>query len=136
MLNGGDPPHWDRNRARSAVGEGFPFLLFRLPDGFPSSPWLSWIPFPGATPCALTCFFHSVIGLPQAKIGSAVSVYPTNNDFSQARVSRMQIFRTVPASKFAHPPDRPYRCEYIRRAAGAFTSGPIVLCYLHTHRIY
>src|SRR5215831_13214177 len=27
-------PDWDRNRARSAVGEGLPFLLFRLPDGF------------------------------------------------------------------------------------------------------
>jgi two-component system NtrC family sensor kinase len=34
-------PHWDRNRARSAVGEGFPFLLFRLQDGFTSSPWLT-----------------------------------------------------------------------------------------------
>jgi hypothetical protein len=27
-------PDWDRNRARSAVGEGLPFLLFRLQDGF------------------------------------------------------------------------------------------------------
>src|SRR5208283_5519246 len=33
------------------------------------------------------------------------------------------------------PPDRSYRCEYCRRAAGAFPSGPIVVCYLHTHRI-
>jgi len=46
-----------------------------------------------------------------------------------------QIFRYVPASKFARPPDRPYRCEYCRRAAGAFTSGHIVLCCLRTHRI-
>jgi hypothetical protein len=52
-----------------------------------------------------------------------------------SRVSRLQIFLYVPASKFAHPPDRSYRCEYCRRAAGAFPSGPIVLCYLHTHRI-
>jgi hypothetical protein len=29
----------DRNRARLAVGEGFPFLLFRLQDGFTVSPW-------------------------------------------------------------------------------------------------
>jgi len=49
------------------------------------------------------------------------------------RFSRLQIFLYVPASKFARPPDRSYRCEYCRRAAGAFTSGPIVL--LHTHRI-
>ena len=46
-----------------------------------------------------------------------------------------QIFRYVPASKFARPPDRPYRCEYCRRAAGAFMSGHIVLCCLRTHRI-
>jgi hypothetical protein len=49
--------------------------------------------------------------------------------------SRLQIFRDVPASKFARPPDRSYRCAYYRKAAGAFTSGPIVLCYLRTHRI-
>ena len=47
----------------------------------------------------------------------------------------LQIFLNVPASKFAHPPDRPYRCAYCHRAAGAFTSGHIVLRYLHTHRI-
>src|SRR5262245_38509841 len=34
--------HWDRNRARSAVGEGFPFLLFRLQDGFTVPPWLTF----------------------------------------------------------------------------------------------
>src|SRR4029077_14775915 len=62
-----------------------------------------WIPYPGGTPCALTCFFHDVIGLPQAKNGSASRVCPTNNDFSQARVPRMQIFLNVPASKFALP---------------------------------
>src|SRR5580700_3314412 len=50
-------------------------------------------------------------------------------------ISRLQIFLDVPASKFARPPDRSYRCEYCPRAAGAFTSGPIVLCYLHTHRV-
>src|SRR6516162_5220963 len=40
-------PHWDRNRARPAVGEGFPFLLFRLQDGFTVPPWLT---FPEAPP--------------------------------------------------------------------------------------
>src|SRR5262249_44432857 len=38
--------------------------------------------------------------------GSASRVCPANNDFSQARISRLQIFRYVPASKFALPPDR------------------------------
>ncbi len=42
-----------------------------------------WIPYPGGT--ALTCFFHDVIGLPQAKNGSASRVLPTNYDFSQLR---------------------------------------------------
>jgi hypothetical protein len=30
---------WDRDRARPAVGEGFPVLLFRLQGGFTVSPW-------------------------------------------------------------------------------------------------
>ena len=72
---------------------------------------------------------------PKQRMGRLPAFCPTNNDFSQARVSRMQIFLDVPASKFALPPDRSYRCAYCRRAAGDFTSGPIVLCYLHTHRI-
>ena len=49
--------------------------------------------------------------------------------------SRLQIFRYVPASKFARPPDRPYRCEYSRRAAGAFTSEQNAVRYLPAHRI-
>ena len=31
-------------------------------------------------------------------------ICPTNHDFSQGGISRLQIFRNVPASKFAHPP--------------------------------
>jgi len=72
---------------------------------------------------------------PKRRMGRLPAFCPTNYDFSQVRVSRMQIFLDVPASKFALPPDRSYRCAYCRRAAGDFTSGPIVLCCLHTHRI-
>jgi hypothetical protein len=43
-----------------------------------------WIPYPGGTPCALTCFFHGVIGLPQVINGSASRICPANDDFSQA----------------------------------------------------
>jgi len=32
-------PHWDRNRTRLALGEGFPLPLFRLRGGFTVSPW-------------------------------------------------------------------------------------------------
>ena len=62
---------------------------------------------------------------PQAKSGSASRVWPAN-DFSQGRVSRMQIFRNVPASKFAHPPDRSYRCEYPPQGSRGF--------YIRAHR--
>jgi hypothetical protein len=34
--------YWDRSRARLALGEGFPFLLFRLQDGFTVPPWLTF----------------------------------------------------------------------------------------------
>ena len=44
-----------------------------------------WIPYPGSTPCACACFFHSVIGLPQKENGSATRVYPANDDFSQVQ---------------------------------------------------
>ena len=72
---------------------------------------------------------------PKRRMGRLPAFCPANNDFSQAGVSRLQIFLNVPASKFALPPDRSYRCTYCSRAAGDFTSGPIVLCCLHTHRI-
>jgi hypothetical protein len=93
-----------------------------------------WTPCPGGTPCARACFFHGVIGLPHGRKGSASRVYPAN-DFSQGMFSRLQVFRNVPASKFARPPDRSYRCDFRRRAAGAFTSGPLVLCCRRTPRI-
>jgi len=106
-----------------------------FPTLFPrTSPWML-DPLPGGTPCALTCFFHSVSGLPQVINGSASRIYPANDDFSRASLSRLQIFRDVPASKFARPPDRSYRCEYCHRAAGASTSGPIVLRCLRTLQI-
>jgi hypothetical protein len=45
-LNRGKPTlGWDRTRARPALGGGFPFLLFRLQDGFTFPPWLT---FPAA----------------------------------------------------------------------------------------
>jgi hypothetical protein len=36
----------DRNRARPAVGEGFPFLLFRSQDGVTVSPWRTFLDAP------------------------------------------------------------------------------------------
>src|SRR5215469_12953111 len=37
---------WDRDRARPAVGEGFPVLLFRLQGGFTVSPWRTFLDAP------------------------------------------------------------------------------------------
>src|SRR5262249_22343774 len=55
-------------------------------------------------------------------MGRLPAVIPLETTSCEGGFSRLQIFRYVPASKFARPPNRPYRCEYSRRAAGAFTS--------------
>jgi len=83
---------------------------------------------------ALTCFFRCVIGLLPGKMGSA-SRFAPQDDFSRAvfRGCRYSVMFRPPI--LLPPPDRPYRYAYSRRAAGAFTSGPIVLRYLCTHRI-
>ena len=41
-----NPRGWDRDRARPAVGEGFPVLLFRLQGGFTVSPWRTFLDAP------------------------------------------------------------------------------------------
>jgi hypothetical protein len=51
-----------------------------------------WIPYPGGTPCACTCFFHGVIGLPHEMIGSTSRVSSATNDFSQARFRGCRYF--------------------------------------------
>src|SRR5262245_8728519 len=40
----------DRDRARPAVGEGFPFPLFRLQAGFTVSPWRTFLDAPPIMP--------------------------------------------------------------------------------------
>ena len=62
-----------------------------------------WIPYPGGTPCALTCFFHDVIGLPQTEMGRLPAYAPRITTSRGGRFSRLQIFLYVPASKFARP---------------------------------
>jgi len=79
-----------------------------LPRCHRPSPWRDWVGFPH-----LSCEWRLLAG----------------------HVSRLQVFHNVPASKFARPPDRSYRCAHCRRAAGAFTSEPLVLCYRRTPRI-
>jgi hypothetical protein len=56
---------------------------------------------------------------------------PTNYDFSQVRVSRMQIFLNVPASKFALPPDRSYRCAPPQGSRGFYVRAYRVLLPPH-----
>src|SRR6516164_10369396 len=51
-----------------------------------------WIPYPGGTPCALTCYFHDVIGLPQVKNGSASRICPATYDFSQGSFRGCRYF--------------------------------------------
>src|ERR1035441_4221784 len=83
---------------------------------------------------ALACFFPDVIGLPQQGYGSA-SRFTREHDFSAEHFPTLQTFLNVQTSKFAHLPDRSYRCAHRLRAAETFTSGHRVLCCLRTHRI-
>src|SRR5215475_6968605 len=46
-----------------------------------------WIPYPGGTPCALTCFFHDVVGLPQDTMGRLPASVP------RITTSRRVVFR-------------------------------------------
>jgi hypothetical protein len=91
-------------------------------------------PYPGGPLSALAWFFPSVIGLPHEVIGSAFPLFSANTIF-HGRISRLQLFRYVPASEFACLPDRSHRCRSPVRAAEAFTSEQNVRRYLHTYRI-
>ena len=46
--------------------------------------------------------------------------------------SRLQIFRNVPASKFAHPPDRTYRCDTAAGQPGLLRPG--ISCFVTSAR--
>ena len=58
------------------------------------------------------------IGLPHHSIGSASRLSPRIR-FSTGRLSRLQLFHYVQASKFARLPDRSYRSKFPCRAAEA-----------------
>ena len=58
-----------------------------------------WIPYPGGIPCALTCFFHDVIGLPQEKNGSASRVLS-----HELRLLAGPVFRGCRYSLMFRPP--------------------------------
>jgi len=94
----------------------------------------AWSPTTAVPRSASTCFFLRVFGLPQQGRGSASRDFPRTRLFAE-RFSRLQTFRYVQASEFAHLPDRSYRCAYYRRAAEAFTSEQNMFRYLHMHRI-
>ena len=71
---------------------------------------------------------------PERRSGRLPASLPRITTSRRPVFSRMQIFHYVPASKFAHP-------QVVSTAATTpqgsrvFTSGPIVLRYLRTHRI-
>jgi hypothetical protein len=62
---------WDRDRARPAVGEGLPFLLFRLQGGFTFPPWRTFLDAPlksrtARSPGSGSKPWLSSVGLPMA----------------------------------------------------------------------
>jgi hypothetical protein len=70
---------------------------------------------------------------PKRRMGRLPAFYPRITTSRSSVISRLQIFLDVPASKLLSP--RSFLPLHILlQAAGDFTSGPIVLCCLHTHR--
>jgi hypothetical protein len=57
---------------------------------------------------------------PNGKVGRLPALIPLQTTSCGGRLSRTQIFRYVPASKFARPPDRPYRCELPQGSQGFY----------------
>jgi hypothetical protein len=80
------------------------------------------------SPVALPYF-----GLPHHSIGSASRLIPRIRFFT-GRLSRLQLFLYVQASKFARLPDRSHRCSFLAGQPRLFTSEQNVRCYLRTHR--
>ena len=71
----------DRNRPRLAVGEGFPFPLFRLRDGFTVSPWRTFADAPlksrtARFPGSGSKHWRITVGLPKAWRGLNAGSYP------------------------------------------------------------
>jgi hypothetical protein len=95
-----------------AATRTFPTLSLRI---FP------WMPEPiprRFAECPLPGSSSAFIGLPHHSIGSASRLSPRIR-FSTGRLSRLQLFRFVQASKFARLPDRSYRSKFPCRAAEA-----------------
>jgi hypothetical protein len=66
------------------------------------------VPYPGASPGALTRFFPGNIGLRRLRSGSAANNNPYS-DFSTEGISGLQTVDNLQASGFARHPGRPYR---------------------------
>jgi hypothetical protein len=94
------------------------------------------IPYPGGPTACIYLFLPPCHRpYPTTALGRLPASDPLETTSCGAGISGRQIFLYVQASKFTCPPDRPYRCAYCRRAAGALTSGQNVLRCLRTHRI-
>ena len=95
----------------------------------------AWSPATAGPQSACTCFFLRAIGLPQQRRGSACPLLTREHDFPRSVFSRLQTFLNVPASEFAHLPDRSHPGASCRRATEAVTSEQNMLGYLRMHRI-
>jgi len=107
--------------SRRYLRESFPGCLIPLPRRSHS------VPMPVSSAVSSAFPIHGVGRLPASD--------PLETTSCGSNISGRQVFLYVQASSFTRSPGRPYRCAYCRRAAGALTSGHIVLCCLRTHRI-
>jgi hypothetical protein len=94
----------------------------------------AWSPTPTVPLSALACFFLSVIGLPKTLFWSASRWYPRTRFFRGIFLEVADI-SLCSGLRVCSPPRSLPPLRVFRRAAEAFTSGHIVLCYLGTHRI-
>ena len=90
MSRGSSDFGWDRDRARFAVGEGFPCPLFRLRDGVTVSPWRTFSEAPLKSwtvgfPESSSKPWHITVDLPKlGEVKTLVRVHPCHSWFAHS----------------------------------------------------
>ena len=89
--------------------------------------------YPGCLSSALARFFLLSFGLPQRFNGSTTRYFPCN-DFRTDRISGLQSFLNVQASRFACHPGRSHRCGLLtpQGSHGVYFRAPYELLPSHT----
>ena len=114
-------------------------LLYAVPAAHGSFPMLSLKVFPWMLD-PLPRRSHRVLSPVSSTVSSAFPMTLTGrlprlsheSRLLAGMFSRLQIFRNVPASKFARPPDRSYRCDTAAAQPGLLRPG--ISCFVASAR--